>query len=172
MRGLAERLAKGEESAFAEFYDACADRLFAFATARTGSPELAADVVQNAFLRLVKSRRRLRKVESPVAYVFQIAQNELARHATRQANDNSQPLDAADEVVDFRWRDGVDDADTAAALLDRLDSTAREIVELKLYAGLTFGEVAEATGQPVGTVATRYRRAVESLRGWLDKQYR
>lgn len=172
MRRLPERLARGEESAFAEFYDACADRLFAFAAARTGSRELAADVVQNAFLRLVKSRRRLRQVESPVAYVFQIARNELARHATRPANVNLQPIDAADDVIDFRWRDGVDDADTAAALLDRLDSAAREIVELKLYAGLTFEEVAAATGQPVGTVATRYRRAIESLRGWLEKQYR
>lgn len=172
MQGLPERMARGEESAFAEFYDACADRLFAFATARTGSREVAADVVQNAFLRLVKSRRRLHKVESPVAYVFQIVRNELSRHATRKAIENSQPLDAADDMVDFRWRDGVDDADTAAALLDRLDSTAREIVELKLYAALTFEEIAEATGQPVGTVATRYRRAVESLRGWLDKQYR
>lgn len=172
MRGLPERLARGEESAFAELYDACADRLFAFATARTGSRELAAEIVQNTFLRLVKSRHRLRKVESPVAYVFQIARNELARHATRQTNDNPQSLAAADDVVDFRWRDGVDDADTAAALLNRLESAAREIVELKVYAGLTFEEVAEATGQPVGTVATRYRRALESLRGWLEKQYR
>lgn len=172
MRGLPERLARGEESAFAEFYDACADRLFAFATARTGSRELAAEVVQNTFLRLVKSRQRLRKVESPIAYVFQIARNELARLATRQANDHSQPLDAADAVVDYRWRDGVDNTDAAEALLNRLESAAREIVELKLYAGLTFEEVAEATGQPVGTVATRYRRALESLRGWLEKQYR
>lgn len=172
MRGLSERLARGEESAFAELYDACADRLFTFVTARSGSRELAADVVQSTFLRLVKSRRRLRKVESPVAYAFQIARNELARHVTRPANVNCQPLEAAHNVVDFRWHDGVDDADTAAALLLRLDDVAREVVELKLYAGLTFEEVAAATGQPVGTVATRYRRAIESLRGWLKKQYR
>ena len=172
VRGLSERLARGEESAFAEFYDACADRLFAFVAARTDSPEIAADIVQTAFLRLVKSRRRLRDVESPVAYMFQIARNELARHATRPANDSTQRLDAAADVVDSRWRDGVDEADTAAALLDRLDPAAREIVELKIYAGLTFEEVAEAIGLPVGTVATRYRRALQSLRGWLEKQYR
>jgi RNA polymerase sigma-70 factor (ECF subfamily) len=165
-------MARGDESAFVEFYDACADRLFAFAAARTGSPEAAADVVQTAFLRLVKSRRQLRKVESPVAYMFRIVRNELARHATRQANDNSRPLDAANDVVDSCWRDSVDDADTAAALLNRLDPAVREIVELKLYAGLTFEEVAEAIGQPVGTVATRYRRAMESLRSWLEKQCR
>jgi RNA polymerase sigma-70 factor (ECF subfamily) len=172
LQGLSERLARGEESAFAELYDACADRLFAFAMSRSGSHELAADVVQSTFLRLVKSRRRLRKVESPVAYLFQIARNELARQASRGANRNSQPLESADSVADFRWRDGVDDADTASAVLDRLDSVAREIVELKIYGGLTFEEIAATTGQPMGTVATRYRRALESVRDWLEKQYR
>lgn len=172
MQGLSERLAAGEESAFAELYDACADRLFAYAKSRSGLHEVAADIVQSSFLRLVKRRRRLRKVESPVAYVFQIARNELVRQAKRPANKNSQPLEAAENVVDSRWRDGVDDADTALAVLDRLDSMAREIVELKIYGGLTFEEIAAITGQPLGTVATRYRRALESVRDWLEKQYR
>lgn len=172
MQRLSERLARGEESAFAELYDACADRLFAYAKSRSGSHEVAADVVQSSFLRLVKSRRRLRKVESPVAYLFQIARNEVSRQGSRDLNGSSQSLDTADSVPDVRWRDGVDDADTASAVLDRLDAAAREIVELKIYGGLTFEEIASTTGQPLGTVTTRYRRALESVRDWLEKQYR
>jgi RNA polymerase sigma-70 factor (ECF subfamily) len=172
LQRLSERLASGDESAFAELYDACVDRLFAYAKSRSGSHELAADVLQSSFLRLVKSRRRLRKVESPVAYLFQIARNELARQVNRRADRNSQPLESAGSVPDFRWRDGVDDADTACAVLGRLESAAREIVELKIYGGLTFEEIAATTGQPMGTVASRYRRALESLRDWLEKQYR
>lgn len=172
MQRLSERLARGEESAFAELYDACADRLFAYAKSRTGSHEVAADVVQSSFLRLVKSRRRLRKVESPVAYLFQIARNEVSRQAKRSIKRKYQSLEAADNVPNVRWRDGVDDADTARAVLERLDPVAREIVELKLYGGLTFEEIASTTGQPIGTVATRYRRGLESVRDWLEKQYR
>ena len=63
-------------------------------------------------------------------------------------------------------------AEMAAAALRLLAPDDRELVELKLYAGLTFQEIAEASGQPPGTVATRYRRALESLRGWMEKQYR
>ena len=48
----------------------------------------------------------------------------------------------------------------------------REIVELKIYAGLTFEEIAKVTGLQAATVATRYRRALLSLRPWLEKQYR
>ena len=37
-------------------------------------------------------------------------------------------------------------------------------MELKIYADLTFREISEVTGLPQGTVATRYRSALESLR--------
>ena len=37
---------------------------------------------------------------------------------------------------------------------------------------LTFREIADLTALPQGTVATRYRRALESLRGWLATQLR
>jgi RNA polymerase sigma-70 factor (ECF subfamily) len=60
----------------------------------------------------------------------------------------------------------------AAAALAKLDAHDRELVELKIFAGLTFREIAEITGMPQGTVATRYRRAMESLRGWLTKQFK
>ncbi len=54
--------------------------------------------------------------------------------------------------------------------LDRLSIEDRELVELKIYAGFTFREIAEITGQPQPTVATRYRRALQSMRPWLMSQ--
>jgi RNA polymerase sigma-70 factor (ECF subfamily) len=65
-----------------------------------------------------------------------------------------------------------EDAEVAAAALARLDDDAREVVEMKIYGGLTFREIAGVTRLPQGTVATQYRRALESLRGWLAKQMR
>ena len=56
-------------------------------------------------------------------------------------------------------------AEQVAALLERLDFQLREIVELKIFAALTFREISEVTGLPQGTVATRYRSALEKLRG-------
>jgi RNA polymerase sigma-70 factor (ECF subfamily) len=168
---LAERLAGGEDAAFAELYDACAERLFAFATVRLGSRELAADVVQATFLRVVKSRRQFRRVENPTAYVFQVARNELKRFLGKKQRRNEAVVDVR-EVVDFRDRECADDAEAAMVALGRLEQADREVVELKLYGGLTFQEIAAATGLPPGTVATKYRRALESLRGWLGRQYR
>jgi RNA polymerase sigma-70 factor (ECF subfamily) len=171
MHKLAERLARGEEAAFAELYDACADRLHHYLSARLRSRETASDVVQAAFLRAVKSRRRFRGVENPVAYLFQIARNEAARTAKRQpANEQ---LIATSEMSAVRdAAEGWADAEVVVTALGRLSDDDREIVELKLFAGLTFREVAEVVGVPQATVATRYRRALESLRPWLAKQFR
>jgi RNA polymerase sigma-70 factor, ECF subfamily len=167
---LAPRLARGEEGAFAELYDACADRLHHYLAVRLGCRHAAADVLQTAFLRAVKSRRRFRGVDHPVAYLFQIARNEAARWARRR---RVTQLPAEDE---FEIVDGAvvqqEDIEVVAAALDRLASDEREIVELKIYGGLTFREIADVTQLPQGTAATKYRRALESLRGWLAKQLR
>src|SRR5882757_1061290 len=95
MHELAERLARGEEAAFAELYDASADRLHHYLVSRLGSRDAASDVLQTAFLRAVKSRRRFRRVENPVAYLFQIARNEAMRWARRRRG-SDRPLAAAE----------------------------------------------------------------------------
>ncbi len=62
-----------------------------------------------------------------------------------------------------------DTAETIRSVLARLPEEQREIVELKTYGGLTLREIAETTALPAGTVATRYRAALQSLRRWLSE---
>jgi RNA polymerase sigma-70 factor (ECF subfamily) len=172
MQQLAVRLARGDEAAFAELYDATADRLHHYLTARLVSRDAASDVLQTAFLRVVKSRRRFRSVENPVAYLFQIARNEAMRWAKRRRG-NDRPLLANELFAASEDTFGQqDDAEVVVAALGRLAANDRELVELKVFAALTFREIADVTGLPQGTVATRFRRALESLRPWLVKQLR
>ena len=63
-----------------------------------------------------------------------------------------------------------EEAEIVTAALGRLSMEDRELVELKVFAGLTFREISAVVDLPPGTVATRYRRALESLRPWLVKQ--
>ena len=98
-----------------------------------------------------------------------VTRNEAAR-AAKRISVRSLPTDkylGAEEVPSQH-----DDAEMLAAALGRLDADDRELVELKIFGSLTFREIADITVLPQGTVATRYRRALESLRGWLAKQMR
>jgi RNA polymerase sigma-70 factor, ECF subfamily len=170
----AERLARGEPAAFAELYDACADRIHHYLVARLGSRTDADDVLQETFVRLAQTRAKLAGVENLEAYVFAMARNEATRLAERQARDGRLRGAASREEL-FQELPGdhleaVETAEWVANTLARLSHDLREIIELKIYAGLTFREISEVTGLPQGTVATRFRSALEKMRGQMVKE--
>jgi RNA polymerase sigma factor (sigma-70 family) len=72
----AERLARGDPAAFAELYDACADRVHHYLVALVGSRADADDVLQETFVRLARMRKSLGAVDNLLAYVFATARNE------------------------------------------------------------------------------------------------
>jgi RNA polymerase sigma-70 factor (ECF subfamily) len=51
-----------------------------------------------------------------------------------------------------------------AAALNRLAEPHRQAVVMHLYSGLTFEQMGQVLGEPLATVASRYRRALEDLR--------
>jgi RNA polymerase sigma-70 factor, ECF subfamily len=175
MDTLSRRLAKGDPAAFAELYDACASRLHHYLWSFLGSKEDAEDVLQETFIRLVRSGKRLAKVENPTAFVFTIARNEALRWGKRLGRAESPNQKALDpemfeEFQEENFRQA-ESAEAAALALGRLEQASREIVELKIFAGLTFREIAEVTGAPQGTVASQYRAALEKMKSHLAKDW-
>jgi len=170
----AERLARGDPAAFAELYDACADRVHHYLVVRLGSSADADDVLQETFVRLARTRKRLARVENLVAYAFAAARNEAIRLVERRASEGR--LRAAPSLQSLFHEATGDDvpaietAEWVTASLARLSHDLREIVELKIYADLTFREISELTGLPQGTVATRYRSALEKMRSQMVKE--
>src|SRR5262249_47238567 len=51
--------------------------------------------------------------------------------------------------------------------LAELPAPQREALELAYYAGLSHSEIAEKTGEPLGTIKSRIAQAVAKLRGAL-----
>ncbi len=175
MEHLRAGLAAGDEMAFAQMYDLCADQLHRYLVVRLGSRADADDVLQETFVRLVRHTRTLKDVSSIAAYVFTVARNEATRFAHRKRREPSAGgVLRADALFAELGSDDLSRRETAelvARALGELPRAQREVVELKVYAELTFREIAEITGSPQGTVATRYRTALEHLRRILAEQY-
>ena len=174
METLSDRLARGVHAAFAELYDACADRVHHYLVVRLGSRSDADDALQETFLRLVRGRDKLAGVENLVAYVFTVARNEALRLSERCSREYT-GLDSLGAEVLFCEAAGKDDqscetAEWVAAALAGLAPELRELVELKVYCGLTIREISKVTELPPGTVATRYRRALETMRRRMEKE--
>ena len=164
---LAESLAAGDPEAFAALYDRLAVRLLGAARTMTGSPADAEDVVQDLFVELARGRARLAAVADLEAYVFTMLRNAVRRRGRRAALDRRVVLAIAE-----RHRVSGTCAGTAAELPDdalaaavaALPESQREVVALKIDAGLTFAEIAAVTGTSLHTAASRYRYALHKLR--------
>jgi RNA polymerase sigma-70 factor, ECF subfamily len=170
MNELARRLARGEAEAFAELYDACADRLHHYLTLRLGATGRADDVLQETFLRLVRSRDRLTTIDNLNAYIFQMARNEAIRYLAKEGRCENLVSSDLFEEADSAEAAAREAAETVSVALTMLSEDQREVVVLKHYSGLTFREIGDVTGVPTATAATRYRAALELMRGWLTRQ--
>ena len=123
---------------------------------------------------LARDRKKLELVENLVAYVFATARNEATRLIERRSREGRRRtvLNLSFLVLDGQSSEQKcrEAGERVAELLARLDVPLREVVELKIFAALTFREISEVTGLPQGTVATRYRSALEKMRGQAVKE--
>jgi RNA polymerase sigma-70 factor, ECF subfamily len=79
-----------------------------------------------------------------------------------------------EEISVFAAESNPDEAAFGAALstaLGELPPEQRSVVHLKLWAGLTFGQIAEALNIPPNTAASRYRYGLDKLRELLRPLY-
>ena len=137
--------------------------LYARQQTRTGSD--AEDVLQDA---LVESWKRADGMP-PDALVFATIRRraiDLARSSDRRS---VREIEAGTPDADWFSLD-VEERETQRLLEEAVKSLQpnyREVVTLKIWGGLTFQEIAEATGVPLNTAASRYRYALEGLRDIL-----
>jgi RNA polymerase sigma-70 factor (ECF subfamily) len=174
MDDRAGRLARGDVDAFVALYDDCAQRIHRYLSVRLGSQADADDVLQETFVRLARTRQRLASVRNLIAYAFAVARHEASRLIERQEREGRHRKALALPSLCLESRDSdMSDGETVewvVSCLQTLNEDQREILVMKIYGELTFREISEVTGLPQGTVATRYRAALERLRAQLVKE--
>ena len=189
---LLRRLASGDEDAFLEFYRRHQGGLFRYAMHMSGSPQAAADVVQETFLTLIRHNGKYDQQKgAPAAFLFGIARNHLRKLHVREAR--YVPL--ADEIISGLTNAGGGDTrhangngalrgapDHAEMIVEGLEHAQitellhdailtlpdhyREPITLCDLEGKSYGEAAVLLECPVGTVRSRLSRARSIL---LDK---
>ncbi|MDQ1687495.1 MAG: hypothetical protein QOK42_470 [Frankiaceae bacterium] len=164
-RHPAMRSASAERSTeFAALYDATFRELSGYCAALLQDDHLAADVAQEAFVRLYS---RWRTVRQPRGFLFVAATNIIRdewrrRGRARTFLDASGPLVA--EAAPASDLTALDDA------ILRLPKREREVVVLHLIADLPLAEVARLTHTPLGTTKRRLFDARRRLRhDWTDE---
>lgn len=166
MKQLQKKLLKGDNAAFVELYDLLGDKLFRYVNSKLNSNSDTADVVQEIFIRLVNSHRQLGRCDNLTSYIFAIARNEAFRWLKKKKSQSTEPL--SENLSTAHHQESVDGNDWVHKTLSRLADTDQEIVYLKIFTKLTFKEIAAVIDMNNDTVATRYRRSIEKLQGYLQ----
>ncbi|HPF41551.1 MAG TPA: sigma-70 family RNA polymerase sigma factor [Phycisphaerae bacterium] len=147
-------------------------RLCTVAVAWLGGMDDALDLVQDVFVRIVE---RGVHIESPMSYCVKSIRNAAIDRLRR---DRDRPTlislgPACEGIIDAaaaRSESQRHAAEFAQVSLARLHPNQREVIVLKIYAGLTFSEIAEALDTPQGTIATHYRRGIEAMRRMVEER--
>ena len=163
---LVAQLAAGDEGAFAEVYDRFGPRLFRTALHVVGRRQDAEDAVQEVFIALVRSRHRLFGVHDLPAYLFASLRRAAARVAQRRAAE-ALPIGAALEAMVPPSADADPRGEALRRAMAALSDEQREVIAMKIDGELTFAEIGRVLEISPNTAASRYRYALERLRGWL-----
>lgn len=166
--------ARGDETAWRRIVDLYARRVFALAQARLRNPDVAEEIAQSVFAtlaaKLVGGGYTERGKFEP--WLFRIASNRIRdeqrrtrRHPTthdseriaRTEDSHEQPSTPPDQVRRLR------------AAMEQLSDADREVIELRHHGQMSFGQMAEVLGEPLGTLLARHHRALAKLKGLMEQ---
>lgn len=138
--------------------------VWAYLRRRVADPNVAEELLQETFVVVVRDFAAMKAAASPRAWLLGIAHNLLRSHRRASAVRRMLPLPPEQAAEDTEPEDPRIDAVRRA--LAKLPEAQQEALELRLDQDMSYAEIAEALGIPVGTVRSRIHLAVAALREW------
>jgi RNA polymerase sigma-70 factor (ECF subfamily) len=162
---LVVRCQAGDEAAFVEIVQRYHERLRYYARGLSIDASRVDDVLQEVWLKVFRSLHRLRRPEALTSWLYRITRN-AALAEQRRGRDLSglvpepEAVAAVDDEPDFTPQD----AARMHACLDRLSPGHREVLVLRFFEELSYEDIADVVGTPLGTVRSRLHHAKRALR--------
>lgn len=163
---LIARVRSGDPEAMTALYDRYSGLVYAVALRVLGETGAAEDVLQEVFLQLWRNPAAFDAARGRLAPWLAV----VTRHrAIDQLRGRREQADIAD--VTLAVDAGLDDAvarnraaEKVRAVLAAMPAEQRRALEMAFFQGLTHTEIAQQTGDPLGTVKTRIRSGLIQLR--------
>ena len=168
---LITRMSGGDESALATLYDRWSDRVHSLAVHLLRDARDAEDIVEETFWQAWRGAARYDDARGNVGtWLLTICRSRsLDKLRSRRRRPDETTLD--DDLAAAAPQPGAMDAMVTMetgrivrAALAELPIEQRQTIELAYFRGLSQSEIAEKTGQPLGTIKTRVRLAMVKLR--------
>ncbi len=180
------RAQRRETGAFEALIEAYSHRLYGFLYRLTGHRDDADDLLQEVFVRVVRMIGKYEDDGRFEAWLFRIAMN-LARDRVRRIRKSpivlaaeprsggeegrpADPLDPADgdRLAPDEALELADQVDRLQQALGQLGDAEREVIMLRHFSAMSFNEIAEMMGTPLGTALARAHRGLKRLRRIME----
>lgn len=179
------RYQQGDRAAFSTLVRRHQGALFNFALRQVRVPQVAEDVVQESFVRVVQNAADFKHEARFTTWVYTITRNLCIDHLRKRALRKHPSLDESrgeegegptlgEQTADphasvEREATGTELKERIARAVDKLPDEQREVFLMREIANLPFKEIAEITGVPENTVKSRMRYALERLQEALSE---
>jgi RNA polymerase sigma-70 factor, ECF subfamily len=179
LAGLVERAREGDVAAFEKLIGKYQSKVYTFAFAFTGSPDLAQDLAQEALVKVYRSLGSFRFQSAFSTWLYSIVKNTYLDSVKSRAGREralEEPLTEREvaELHDCATAEerllAKESRHTLMRALRQVPVAYRTVVALADVQGLGYEEIAGALGVPVGTVKSRLKRGRDALKDVLFRQ--
>jgi RNA polymerase sigma-70 factor (ECF subfamily) len=157
---------RGDEPAMAALFDRYSKIVYSVALRVLRDPGLAEDVLQEVFMQIWRNPDGFTAARGSLGGWLAV----VSRNRSIDVLRRKRPTDSVDEIALASPYNLADESernimmDRARSAIVLLPTEQRKTLEMAFFDGLTHSEIAEMTGDPLGTVKTRIRSALLSVR--------
>ncbi len=178
---LIEKWQSGDVNAFEALFEQYHRLVFKTAFLKVGNKEEAEDVLQEVFIAMWKSRNTFDPTKGNIStWLHRITINQCTNKRRRkkvailsveQARGNGFDLpeirssELPDELLMSRW-----EYERMIKAIDSQDGKHRSVLILRYFNDLSYDEIAQVLGIPLGTVKSRLNQAIRTLRWEFKKE--
>lgn len=162
-------MTQGLQKEFATFWEQTRDRVRAYMFCACSNTSDADDLSQECFLRALRNWARFEGRGSRQAWLFAIARNTQVDWFRRRRRD-ARLVDPGDAVPCEMPQGGLDDTEMVWEIVSGLGPEYREVIHLRFAADLSYVEIAEMLGVPIGTVRSRLHRGLKAVRERIEER--
>jgi len=166
---LVMAIQSGDQGAMGTLYDRYSSIVYSVALRVLQDTGAAEDVLQDVFMQLWRNPGAFDASRGNMAAWLAV----IARHRAIDALRRRRPENDIEDVVVSVEPDLASEAERARTMdkvrdaLQTMPSPQRSALEMAYFEGMTHFEIAEKTGEPLGTIKTRIRTGLLSLRKML-----
>ena len=167
LKNIFNELKKGNKNAIEELYKKYNKMIYGIAFSILKNKEDSEDIVQTVFQKLYTIDKDKMPKDKEATWLYAVTKNEtlLLLRKKQDTYDIEKIYNIANEDNEINK---LIDRESYNQLINKLDSKEKEVVSLKIISNLSFSQISELLGEPVGTVKWRYYKSIYALKIMLS----